>query len=221
MIENRELTMDDYLAMLRRRAKMILIPGAAGAGGGVSGLVLLSCEVHLAVADPGGRPEGAGEHGAAGGLARSDCAGGDAAAAGAEPEPAAAHGRAAVSGKNSQQAKRNDRRHPGRTCQWSRCDRFVADRPSSKEKEACQRRVPVPGFYVQYTAPHGARSTADLQRADLAAAWTRTCKSVQAAATGTSDVLSKGLEDAKRNLDDLDAQAGGLQETVCRTASGR
>src|ERR1700722_2402971 len=26
MIENRELTMDDYLAMLRRRAKVILIP---------------------------------------------------------------------------------------------------------------------------------------------------------------------------------------------------
>jgi capsular polysaccharide biosynthesis protein len=26
MIENRELTMDDYLAMLRRRLKVILIP---------------------------------------------------------------------------------------------------------------------------------------------------------------------------------------------------
>jgi uncharacterized protein involved in exopolysaccharide biosynthesis len=26
MIENRELTMDDYLAMLRRRAKVILVP---------------------------------------------------------------------------------------------------------------------------------------------------------------------------------------------------
>jgi len=26
MIQNRELTMDDYLAMLRRRAKMIVIP---------------------------------------------------------------------------------------------------------------------------------------------------------------------------------------------------
>ena len=26
MIQNRELTMDDYLAMLRRRAKVILIP---------------------------------------------------------------------------------------------------------------------------------------------------------------------------------------------------
>jgi len=31
-------------------------------------------------------------------------------------------------------------------------------------------------------------------------------KSVQAAAKGTTDVLSKGIEDAKRNLDDMDSK---------------
>jgi len=34
MSENRELTMDDYLAMLRRRLKVILIPAAVAALGG-------------------------------------------------------------------------------------------------------------------------------------------------------------------------------------------
>ena len=41
-------------------------------------------------------------------------------------------------------------------------------------------------------------------------------KSVQAAAKGTSDVLSKGIEDAKRDLDDHGCQAGGVQEEPIR-----
>ncbi len=37
-------------------------------------------------------------------------------------------------------------------------------------------------------------------------------KSIQAAATGTSDVLNKGLEDAKRNLDDMDAKLADFKK---------
>ena len=39
MSENRELSMDDYLAMLRRRLKVILIPAAACPAGGFHGLL--------------------------------------------------------------------------------------------------------------------------------------------------------------------------------------
>ena len=82
MIQNRELTMDDYLAMLRRRAKVILIPALLAPLVGFLDFVRLHPEVHLAVDDPGGRAEGAGDHGAAGGLPGSDGAHGHAAAAG-------------------------------------------------------------------------------------------------------------------------------------------
>ena len=37
-------------------------------------------------------------------------------------------------------------------------------------------------------------------------------KSIQAAATGTSDVLNRGLEDAKRNLDDMDAKLADFKK---------
>ena len=37
-------------------------------------------------------------------------------------------------------------------------------------------------------------------------------KSVQAAAKGTSDVLNRGIEDAKRNLDDLDSKLAAFKK---------
>ena len=61
MIENRELTMDDYLAMLRRRAKVILIPALLAPLVGFAISYSFNAEVHLAVDDPGGRSEGAGD----------------------------------------------------------------------------------------------------------------------------------------------------------------
>ena len=52
MIENRELTMDDYLAMLRRRLKVILIPTLLAPLVGFRRIVCLLAEVHLAIDDP-------------------------------------------------------------------------------------------------------------------------------------------------------------------------
>lgn len=60
---------------------------------------------------------------------------------------------------------------------------------------------PVPGFYLDYTA---ARPRVAQQ---ICTEWTallinENLKSMQAAASGTSELLSPGLEDAKHNLDD-------------------
>ena len=49
MIQNRELTMDDYLAMLRRRAKVILIPALLAPLVGFLVSYAFTAEVHLAV----------------------------------------------------------------------------------------------------------------------------------------------------------------------------
>ncbi len=59
MSENRELTMDDYLAMLRRRLKVILIPALLAPLAGFLVSYALPAEIYLAVHGAGGRPEGA------------------------------------------------------------------------------------------------------------------------------------------------------------------
>lgn len=64
---------------------------------------------------------------------------------------------------------------------------------------------PVPGFNLQYTAssPREAQQVCDELTTLIV---DENLRSIQAAATGTSDVLNRGLEDAKHNLDDLDAK---------------
>ena len=71
MIQNRELTMDDYLAMLRRRARIDPDPGAYRPAGGIPGLPAgqeVLWQVHLAIHRPDRGPESPGEHGAASGF---------------------------------------------------------------------------------------------------------------------------------------------------------
>jgi polysaccharide chain length determinant protein (PEP-CTERM system associated) len=64
---------------------------------------------------------------------------------------------------------------------------------------------PVPGFYVGYTSSnaHEAQRMCNELTTLLI---DENLRSIQAAAAGTSDVLNHGLEDAKRNLDDLDSK---------------
>ena len=76
------------------------------------------------------------------------------------------------------------------------------------------------GFYVSYTAPN-AQEAQQICAELTSLMMNENLKSVQAAAKGTSDVLNRGIEDAKHNLDDLDSRSGGLQEEVCGTASRR
>jgi uncharacterized protein involved in exopolysaccharide biosynthesis len=63
----------------------------------------------------------------------------------------------------------------------------------------------VPGFNINYTAsnPLEAQQVCNELTSLLVG---ENLKSIQAAASGTSDVLNKGLEDAKHSLDDLDGR---------------
>ncbi len=73
---------------------------------------------------------------------------------------------------------------------------------------------------MSYTAPN-AREAQQICTELTSLMMNENLKSVQAAAKGTSDVLSKGIEDAKRNLDDLDSKLAAFKKQYIGTASGR
>ena len=70
---------------------------------------------------------------------------------------------------------------------------------------------PVPGFNVSYTGsnPREAQQLC----AELTSLFIgENLRSMQAAASGTSDVLNRGLEDSKHNLDDLDSKLASFKK---------
>jgi len=64
---------------------------------------------------------------------------------------------------------------------------------------------PFPGFYVKYTAP-GAREAQMICNELTALMVDENARQIADAATGTSEVLNRGIEDAKNNLDSMDAK---------------
>jgi len=64
---------------------------------------------------------------------------------------------------------------------------------------------PVPGFNVNFTAPNP-REAQQICNELTSLLVNENIKQVQAAANGTSDVLNRGIEDAKRSLEDQDAK---------------
>src|SRR5262252_8516785 len=70
---------------------------------------------------------------------------------------------------------------------------------------------PVTGFTVSYTAP-GPREAQQICNELTSLFVSENLKFVQATASGTSDVLNRGLADTKRNLDDLDSKLAAFKK---------
>src|SRR5215475_11788944 len=70
---------------------------------------------------------------------------------------------------------------------------------------------PVPGFIVSYTAPNP-RDAQQICNELTSLFVSENLKFVQATASGTSDVLNRGLADTKRNLDDLDSKLAAFKK---------
>lgn len=70
---------------------------------------------------------------------------------------------------------------------------------------------PVPGFNVNYTA-RNPREAQQICNELTSLLIQENEKEVEGAATGTREVLSRGIEDAKRNLDDLDAKLAAFKK---------
>ncbi len=80
---------------------------------------------------------------------------------------------------------------------------------SGKKKPASQTTVP--GFHVSFTASN-AREAQQICNELTSLMVEENLKSVQAAASGTSDVLSKSLDDTKHNLDEMDAKLAAFKK---------
>jgi polysaccharide chain length determinant protein (PEP-CTERM system associated) len=74
-----------------------------------------------------------------------------------------------------------------------------------------KNQSPVPGFYVQFTAPN-AREAQQICNELTSLLLEENLKSRQDVARGTGDLLSRGLDDAKGTLDDLDAKLAAFKK---------
>ena len=202
MIENRELTMDDYLAMLRRRAKVILIPALLAPLAGFLVSYAFSPKYtsqSLILVEGQKVPE-------------------------TMVQPVVSQDLTARVATLQQQVLSQSRLQPvveriypnknaqevGEVIDNIRGNMSVEPVMTTLSqigggKPKPGQGSPVPGFYVNYTASN-AREAQQICNELTTLLVDENLKSVQAAASGTSDVLNKGLEDAKRGLDDLDSK---------------
>lgn len=208
MIENRELTMDDYLAMLRRRAKVILIPAllAPLAGWLISYAFVPKYTSQALVLVEGQKiPE-------------------------SMVQPVVTEDLTARIATLQQQVLSQSRLQPmlerlGMARNGQNVDDLVdgirmnmAVEPvltdlsqiggGTKKKG---QSSPVPAFYVNYTA-RNPREAQQLCNELTSLLLEENLKSRQDVARGTTDLLSKGLEDAKHTLDDMDAKLAAFKK---------
>jgi polysaccharide chain length determinant protein (PEP-CTERM system associated) len=209
MIETRELTMDDYLAMLRRRAKLILIPTllAPLVGFLVSYAFPPKYTSQSLILVEGQKvPE-------------------------AMVQPVVSQDLTARVATLQQQVLSQtklmpivQRLYPGKNSEQDgeiidtiRANMSVEPVVTDLSQIGAGKKKPgsmgsaVPGFYVKYSAP-GAREAQQVCNELTTLLVDENLKSIQDAAKGTSDVLSRGLEDAKHKLDDMDAKLADFKK---------
>jgi polysaccharide chain length determinant protein (PEP-CTERM system associated) len=204
MIENRELTLDDYLAMLRRRAKIILVPAlfAPLAGFLVSymfppkfssqSLVLVEGQK---VPDTMVQP-----------VVTEDLTSRIATV----EQRALSENHLKTLAENLQLVK------PGQNADdvidgirsGISVEPVITDLSSvttNTGKKKPNQSGAVPGFYVGFTAPN-ARTARDICEGVTSLMLEENLKLISDAAKGTADVLSSGLDSAQRDLNDMDSK---------------
>jgi polysaccharide chain length determinant protein (PEP-CTERM system associated) len=202
MMENRELTMDDYLAMLRRRAKVILIPAllAPLAGWLISYAFVPKYTSQALVLVEGQKiPE-------------------------SMVQPVVTEDLTARIATLQQQVLSQSRLQPmlerlGMVRNGQNVDDMIDGIRMNMAVEPVVTDLsqiggggkkkgqgsPVPAFYVNYTA-RNPREAQQLCNELTSLLLEENLKSRQDVARGTTDLLSKGLEDAKRTLDEMDSK---------------
>ncbi|HUO14435.1 MAG TPA: Wzz/FepE/Etk N-terminal domain-containing protein [Verrucomicrobiae bacterium] len=211
MIENRELTMDDYLAMLRRRAKVILIPAllAPLAGFLISYVFPAKYTSQSLILVEGQKvPESMVQPVVSEDLTERVATLQQQVLSQSRLEPVVNR---LYPNRNAQQVSEIiDDIRANMTVEPVMTDMSQIGNPSGVKRKPGSSS-PVPGFYVNYTSsnPSDAQQVCNELTALMV---DENLRSIQAAATGTSDVLNRGLEDAKHNLDDLDAKLAAFKK---------
>ena len=207
MIENRELTMDDYLAMLRRRAKVILIPAVLAP---VVGFLISYAfppkytSQSTILVERQKVPENM-------------------------VQPVVSEDWTARVATLQQQVLSQSQLqpvvqkvYPNRSSQDMNqiiddirenmtVEPVISDLSLIGGKKKPGQSGPVPGFTVSFTAPN-AREAQQICNELTSLMVTENLKEIQATAQGTSDVLDRGIEDGKRNLDDLDSKLAAFKK---------
>ena len=211
MIQNRELTMDDYLSMLRRRAKVILIPALVAplAGFLISYFFTPKYTSQSLILVEGQKvPESMVQPVVSQDLTARVATLQQQVLSQSRLQPVVER---VYPGKNSQEyGEIIDNIRLNMTVEPVVTDLSQIGGGTGAKKKPGQSS-PVPGFYVNYTAPKP-REAQQVCTELTTLMLDENLKSMQAAATGTSDVLSKGLEDAKHGLDDMDAKLAAFKK---------
>src|SRR2546427_1611657 len=211
MIENRELTMDDYLAMLRRRAKWILIPAllAPLAGWLISYAFPAKYTSQSLVLVEGQKvPEGMVQAVVTQDLTARVATLQQQVLSQSRLQPLLERVFGPVkSGQNLDDEVDNIRQNM--TVEPVVTDLSQLGNTTGKKKPG--QGSPVPGFYINYTA-HSPREAQQICNELTSLLLEENLKSREDVARGTTDFLIKGLGDAKRNLDDLESKLASFKK---------
>ena len=208
MIENRELTMDDYLAMLRRRAKVILIPAllAPLAGWLLSYMFTPKYTSQSLVLVEGQKvPESMVQPVVTQDLTARIATLQQQVLSQSHLQPMLERVTGARTGQNMDEM-----------IDYIRLNMTVEPVITDLSQIGGGKRrpgqtSPVPGFYVSYTASNP-REAQQICNELTSLLLEENLKSRQDVARGTTDLLSKGLEGAKHTLDDLDSKLAAFKK---------
>ena len=209
MIENRELNIDDYLAMLRRRAKWILLPALVAPllGFGISYLMTAKYTSQSVILVEGQKvPENMVQPVVSDDLQTRMQMLRAVATSDSEMRPVLS---GLFSSRSSQQidGMLDDMR--------AQSDLIVPFTDVSQISGSSVKKKPgqtaSPGFLVSYTAPN-AREAQQVCEALTSKIIAKNLKFIQDNAKGTVDVLSQGLENAKNNLDAMGSKMAAFKK---------
>src|SRR5580704_3796984 len=208
-MENRELTMDDYLAMLRRRIKVILIPALVAplAGFLVSYLFAAKYTSNSLVLVVGQKvPEGIVQSVVTEDLAQRIATLQQQVLSHERLQPMVERLGLAKPGEDADEAIEIIRNN-------MTVEPVITDlsQIASSGKKKPGQSSPVPGFTVGYTA-RSARRAQLICNELTSLLLTENLRSREDVARGTTDFLSKQVEDTKRNLDELDSKLADFKK---------
>ena len=207
MMENRELTMDDYLAMLRRRMKVILIPTllAPLAGFLVSYAFPAKYTSQSLVLVEGQKvPEGMVQPVVTEDLAERIATLEQQVLSQSRLQPMLERSGLAKPGQNMDEVIDNIRLSMS-------VEPVFTDLPQIGAKKRPGQSTLVPGFYVNYTAS-SAREAQQICNELTSLLLEENLKAREDVARGTTNFLSKQVEDTKQNLDGLDSKLAAFKK---------
>ena len=208
MTENRELTMDDYLAMLRRRMKVILVPAllAPLAGFFVSYAFPSKYTSQSLVLVEGQKvPQGIVQPVVTADLTERIATLQQQVLSQSRLQPMLERTGLAKPGQNVDDLIDNIRLSMSVEPVVTDLSQIGTTKPKPGQSS------PVPGFYVDFTASN-AREAQQLCNELTSLLLEENLKSREDVARGTTDFLTKQVEDTKHNLDDLDSKLAAFKK---------